>query len=460
MTQRRLNQDDNNENSDSDVLPADLFQKQGNCCIVCGNIPAETQVAEFRDFMGQYYTILYVWLEEPNGKESIQALIYYQTQGGLNKIQESMNSRIYKFSIIDIEQQNDQLKVISEKFLILQSEKDTEQQKKYVKLLVNNGIIDQIEMFLKKINADIFEENQKGEKKSVASANDVLLTKFACNILILIHEYAPSSFQMAKYVIVAEELMKFLQNTPAHNINTSHIQALLMIMSNPNYYQQDLSRKEDILTLSHLLDHTNLEVKQYVLYLMIHILNVADSRTAQRKPHPFHEDLKRDGVAFFVYQNCLLNGDSVNMKNNAAIVLSVLLRAQKLQLNMLTALILQFKSMLDEKNDCTMQAQTLNLLCGIAANKSNIPDLVSDHFIETISKFIKSQYEDVKSYSLELLMIFAQNGYDTLIRNTLGDMKFLELVGDSYFPLDTQAIQLTMKWCKDEELQKMKKLQD
>ncbi|KAA6398592.1 MAG: hypothetical protein EZS28_005877 [Streblomastix strix] len=112
-------------------------------------------------------------------------------------------------------------------------------------------------------------------------------------------------------------------------------------------------------------------------------------------------DTIQDGVIYLLNQNCLLHGESENMRQNAAVVLA------------------------------------------------NISGIISDNFIETIVKLAESEDNIIKSYALELLLNIAQNGGNEIeneVKSTIGNLKFLELIGDSDFALNEQILQVVMKW--------------
>ncbi|KAA6385342.1 MAG: hypothetical protein EZS28_019132 [Streblomastix strix] len=180
------------------------------------------------------------------------------------------------------------------------------------------------------------------------------------------------------------------------------------------------------------------------------ILDSGENRKDERKPHPLFESMRRDGVIYLVNQNCLLHGETEDIKQNAAVVLGILLRAQDIQPTIRQSIIKHLKKLIIENAGYYNVGYLLDIMCGLAVKQSNISEIVSDNFIETTVKLIEQQNEYIKSNALELLLNIAQNGGSDIekeIKTTIGNLKFLELIGDSNFTLNEQILQVVMK-CK------------
>lgn len=57
---------------------------------------------------------------------------------------------------------------------------------------------------------------------------------------------------------------------------------------------------EGLLKFSKLLNHSKLQVKNDAIYIMSLIINCEMSRNEKRNPHPFYEQLRRDGVIYLL----------------------------------------------------------------------------------------------------------------------------------------------------------------
>ncbi|KAA6398461.1 MAG: hypothetical protein EZS28_006016 [Streblomastix strix] len=80
-------------------------------------------------------------------------------------------------------------------------------------------------------------------------------------------------------------------------------------------------------------------------------------------------------------------------------------------------------------------------MCGMAVKQSNVSEIIQGNFIETIAKLVDSQNENIRSYALVLLLNVAQNGgieIENEVKSAIGNLKFMELIGDSDQTLNEQ----------------------
>ncbi|KAA6386368.1 MAG: hypothetical protein EZS28_018103 [Streblomastix strix] len=134
-------------------------------------------------------------------------------------------------------------------------------------------------------------------------------------------------------------------------------------------------------------------------------------------------------------------------KNRSALALFA--SSDVLSQNLNGLLIKQLKNNINGQFPPKGKAEIIDILCGLASNKENIDEISSDHFALTVSELSKSTNEELKSYSLELLLILAENGNKQLqleILKSIGDLGFLQLLGMSDLQLDDRVVNQTLKW--------------
>ncbi|KAA6382565.1 MAG: hypothetical protein EZS28_021908 [Streblomastix strix] len=436
------------------MVPPDLFEKYGEFYVICGNMPAETESNNLREFLEQFGQIQYLWLENQNGQCSRQAMVFFSSQEELeNSIQSK--TQIFNSFTITIELCKQELKQLSQQFFLLNNEKKIEIQKNNAQQFLDQDIIRHIRDILTKINTNRIESKNLQRILPSLSPNDLLMTKYACAILSNIIYFFPTSAFVAQKCKIPNQLMNLLQTLPIDCVNHHHIVVLSdVIQGSDRELKQDLKMNGGLQTLSHLLEHTNLNVKSDSIQLMMNILN-SEERYEKRVSHPLFTNLQRSGVIFQIYQCGLIHGKTEDDINNSAIVLGILLKAQEVDQNMKKSLIQQIKAMIGEQNNPKLVANALDMICGLAVRKSNINEIVSDKFIQTISELSKCHDTNLKSYVLELLLILIDSGGTELekeIINSVDIVKFLELIGDSDSYLDEQILIRVMKWSKDVQI--------
>ncbi|KAA6399713.1 MAG: hypothetical protein EZS28_004757 [Streblomastix strix] len=140
----------------------------------------------------------------------------------------------------------------------------------------------------------------------------------------------------------------------------------------------------------------------------------------------------------------------------------MLYRALEMKPDLRKMLIDYLKKGIKEENEQNNISDLLDILSGLAINKTNIPDIVSDNFIQTVAQFVKSPNEDIKYNSLELLLLITNariKENDQLIQNLIGDLNFIVLIGQKSQLIDMLVLKKQLEWNSDnEQLSKMDQL--
>ncbi|KAA6401450.1 MAG: hypothetical protein EZS28_003026 [Streblomastix strix] len=130
---------------------------------------------------------------------------------------------------------------------------------------------------------------------------------------------------------------------------------------------------------------------------MFDIMEYGQFRIQTRTIHPLYSDAKNDGVIFQVYQTCLIHGETDFLKDQAVVILSTLMRGQEVDQKMKQHLFLRLKYLNTKEKPSDQVACMLDMLCGLAVDEGNIPEIISENFIKTtqvhnlMKKFLHSQ---------------------------------------------------------------------
>ncbi|KAA6309967.1 MAG: hypothetical protein EZS28_056401, partial [Streblomastix strix] len=65
------------------VISADTFKNFGDNCAICGKIPSNIKYDKIQNVFSKFGEIQCLLLEDENGKEVRQALVFYTTRDGL-----------------------------------------------------------------------------------------------------------------------------------------------------------------------------------------------------------------------------------------------------------------------------------------------------------------------------------------------------------------------------------------
>ncbi|KAA6382343.1 MAG: hypothetical protein EZS28_022131 [Streblomastix strix] len=133
------------------------------------------------------------------------------------------------------------------------------------------------------------------------------------------------------------------------------------------------------------------------------ILYSQEERDWKRNPHPLYWQVRQDGVTHSVRYNCLINGETDEINNNAAQMLGILFRAHEIKPFKRQEIISQLKFNLENDTESKDVKYLVDILCGLATKESNIAEILSNNFIDTLSNQVKSEDQDIKSQPLRKL---------------------------------------------------------
>ncbi|KAA6403633.1 MAG: hypothetical protein EZS28_000829, partial [Streblomastix strix] len=106
--------------------------------------------------------------------------------------------------------------------------------------------------------------------------------------------------------------------------------------------------------------------------------------------------------------------------------------ARDIEDNLKEILIRQLKLMVFEEKSVEKVADLIDVLCGLAYGKCNLPVIASKDFIQSVIVLIQSPDEFVQGSILELLLIMAENcdaEIQQLEKQVVSDHGFLQLIG-------------------------------
>ncbi|KAA6372384.1 MAG: hypothetical protein EZS28_032089 [Streblomastix strix] len=257
----------------------------GENCIICSEIPAKTSFGELQTFAAQFGEIRKLWLEEPNGKETRQALVFFTTEQDLEK---ATSKKLHFFNGEYIEN-------------------ITEDYKKAIQTIYDQGIIEDIKIIFNRV------EKERETIKEIdgiwpkVTADNLLCTKYACEIL---------------YHIASADPIATNESIPQGKVCSSHTRTIKKLIDCSELdIKEQLQRKNTLQILSQLLQHSNLEVKSDSMS-SIKSLIYRPERGMQKRfrcDKPLVKDLEEQ--IYFISLNCLINGETDVMKNEAAIVI-------------------------------------------------------------------------------------------------------------------------------------------
>ncbi|KAA6394343.1 MAG: hypothetical protein EZS28_010131 [Streblomastix strix] len=351
----------------------DLYQNFGQYCVVCGNVSSETLQPELNQFLSKFGNIKKIWLEEPNGKELRQALVFFSSKEELEKVIIESFDKDFKGYHLIIEKCSIELRKTSEILFNLLFEKNLSDQKKTAENLREEGIIKQIGDKLKQINTERKEakdQDIKDHNWPTLSENDLLLTKFIFRIIHQLIILTPYIVKQIEQIHILEEMIKFLGTIPVHSVNDSFTLSLAVLLEKvSDWHKPNLLKNNGLQILSQILTHSNLDVKSNAIRSMFNILKQKERNKNWGKEFPQYEQIKNDDVLNQINQICLHNVKSEKVKIEAAIVLGQLLRAQEIEPKFRKVLIRQLKTGLQRENNLKYTEDLLNVFCGLAVNK-------------------------------------------------------------------------------------------
>lgn len=140
----------------------------------------------------------------------------------MDKVCANQKGYIFKLSIVYFEKCNIELKIMGNKCFSLLYEPNIEEKYRKVNNFFEDGILNDISYLLKNLNAKRKEEKDRNGNWPILSANDLLMTKFICEIINDIFDQIPSAIDDIIKVEISQELITFLQYVPIHIISISH----------------------------------------------------------------------------------------------------------------------------------------------------------------------------------------------------------------------------------------------
>ncbi|KAA6377150.1 MAG: hypothetical protein EZS28_027323, partial [Streblomastix strix] len=176
----------------------------GENCIICSEIPAKTSFGELQTFAAQFGEIRKLWLEEPNGKEARQALVFFTTEQDPEK---TTSKKLHFFNGEYIEN-------------------NTEDYKKAVQTIYGQGIIEDIKIFFNRIEKERETIKEKDVIWPKVQANNLLCTKYACEILYHIAcVNSIATIEVCQTEILLK-IIKFIQSIPQGKVCSSHTRTI------------------------------------------------------------------------------------------------------------------------------------------------------------------------------------------------------------------------------------------
>ncbi|KAA6384759.1 MAG: hypothetical protein EZS28_019714 [Streblomastix strix] len=124
------------------------------------------------------------------------------------------------------------------------------------------------------------------------------------------------------------------------------------------------------------------------------------------------------------------------------------MRARNIEANLRKIILNRLKKWVEIEKDIEETVAIIDIFCGLACQKSNIPAIVSNNFIQNMTKFAQSPEENIQSYTLELFLILAENevGIDPDIRQAVDEYGLLDITGTFGLEVDYRAFVQTQKW--------------
>ncbi|KAA6394362.1 MAG: hypothetical protein EZS28_010112 [Streblomastix strix] len=438
------------------VISADTFKNFGDNCAICGKIPSNIKYDKIQNVFSKFGEIQCLLLEDENGKEVRQALVFYSTRDGLLNATKRENAwQLQSISGV-VEKCSQKMKDLGYMHSLLLLEKQLSEQKKIAKQFLSEGFIQKLGKMLEQIN-----QESEDKEHYDTQMNSLLISKFICDILVSITNILPQSMEVVKQANIPMHLLRFVSIFPKNLINQQHSHALAEL--SPKFglminIQMQI-KLGGLQILCNLLKHPNKKVKLDIITTMKNILDINDTWRMKRRAHSLYWNLKADKTIVNICKACLDNEDDKVIRITGAIVLGILEKEQCIEKCLEEAgkrkLIegLKLGVSLDKKNKNNVQC--LDVLCGVALKQCAIPDIYSNNFTYTLIQIAKHHSGDAKTYSLELLLTMAENGYMREVKNFIGEFGLLVLIGEKNDILNNRALDQTKSWSNNEKLKIM-----
>ncbi|KAA6381038.1 MAG: hypothetical protein EZS28_023434 [Streblomastix strix] len=181
-----------------------------------------------------------------------------------------------------------------------------------------------------------------------------------------------------------------------------------------------------------LLNHTNIDVKSDIISSMRNILFSEKGRQNKEKGLEMYHQLKDDGTLTIIGESCVINGENEQIIKDGSYVYGKIMRARDIEDNLKEILIRQLKLMVFEEKSVEKVADLIDVLCGLAYGKYNLPVIASKDFIQSAIVLIQSPDEYVQGSILELLLIMAENCDAVIqqqVKQAVSDHGFIQLIG-------------------------------
>ncbi|KAA6379174.1 MAG: hypothetical protein EZS28_025300 [Streblomastix strix] len=398
---------------------------------VCGNIPVLTVKDDLHAFLSKFGALNGIWLEEANGKETRQALAFFLTDEGLNN---ALNG-----------------------YFLLDSIQDQEELRIEIRRLILKNIMWKINTVLKRINEErsdvIFGRRQQLD----FSENDLLLSKFVCDILnriINVYPYININEGVFSTSTMIERLIK---SFPIQVINPIHTQVLKTISI--KIFQighLEIFGDNYIYQLVQLLDHSNLAMKIDAIFLIYQTFNKHGLDFKINENPSFKSQLTKNELIQGLTSKCLLNGESEQIKNEAAVILGFLLRQQNIETDTRKILIQQLKNGIFGENSSKRKILNFKIFAYLSDKDENVDEITSDNFIALAAEMAKSESEDenVRTQAYELLLLLSEKGgqLEQDVRIAVNDLGFLCMIGNAGLKVEQRVVNQTLKWNNCEQM--------
>ncbi|KAA6396143.1 MAG: hypothetical protein EZS28_008330 [Streblomastix strix] len=241
--------------------------------------------------------------------------------------------------------------------------------------------------------------------------NHLLSTKFACEIICQVISIQPLIQQVIEENYILPVLIQLVGSISLSTVSQIHTRAIrLLTEKGSDEENTTIFHRIGLSIIAPFLIHTNIDVKSDTVSLMHNILYSDKDRQNKEKELDMYTQLKDDGTLTIIGESFVINGENEQIIKDGSYVYGKIMRARDIEDNLKEILIRQLKSMVFEEKSVEKTADLIEILCGLAYGKSNIPVIASEDFIQSATVLIQSPDEYVQGSILELLLILAENG--------------------------------------------------